>query len=333
LPHALAIGARYARALTGAGALAETLGDYAAAGRHYDDALAVWNALDDQAELAHALLFRWLVALNIDDETHLAELATDSLRMFQELGDPWGIATSQLELGVVGMLRGDFADGEAWLRQAIAGFETLSDSWGIAMSEGVLGNLRSAQGNFAASAPLLEGSLARLIALDDQWGVATVLLSIARTAAAQRNYAQVARISGAIARLHEDIGALVKVPFRERYRQNLDEAERQLGTDRFRQLFSEGSSLTPTEAVAAAFAPVQLRDGPKPRVDSAISVLSPREREVLRLVPGRSAREIADALFISESTVRTHIEHILSKLGLRNQKELVAAIYEKDLLL
>ncbi len=60
--------------------------------------------------------------------------------------------------------------------------------------------------------------------------------------------------------------------------------------------------------------------------------LTPREREVMRLVPGRSAKEIGEVLFISESTVRTHIEHILNKLGLRNQKELVAFIYEQGLL-
>jgi DNA-binding CsgD family transcriptional regulator len=53
---------------------------------------------------------------------------------------------------------------------------------------------------------------------------------------------------------------------------------------------------------------------------------------VVRLVPGRSAKEIGEALFISESTVRTHIEHVLKKLGLRNQKELVAFIYEQGLL-
>ena len=48
-------------------------------------------------------------------------------------------------------------------------------------------------------------------------------------------------------------------------------------------------------------------------------------------MPGRTAREIGEALFISESTVRTHIEHILNKLGLRNQKELIAFVYEQRL--
>ena len=53
---------------------------------------------------------------------------------------------------------------------------------------------------------------------------------------------------------------------------------------------------------------------------------------MLRLVLGRTAREIGETLFISESTVRSHIEHILNKLGKRNQKELIAFVYEKELL-
>ncbi|MFC9839632.1 response regulator [Rhodococcus sp. NPDC127530] len=49
-------------------------------------------------------------------------------------------------------------------------------------------------------------------------------------------------------------------------------------------------------------------------------VLSPREREVLVLVArGSSNQEIADTLFISERTARTHVSHIISKLGLASR--------------
>lgn len=49
-------------------------------------------------------------------------------------------------------------------------------------------------------------------------------------------------------------------------------------------------------------------------------VLSAREREVLVLVArGSSNQEIADTLFISERTARTHVSHIISKLGLASR--------------
>ncbi|MFJ6263065.1 response regulator [Rhodococcus erythropolis] len=49
-------------------------------------------------------------------------------------------------------------------------------------------------------------------------------------------------------------------------------------------------------------------------------VLSAREREVLVLVArGSSNQEIADTLFISERTARTHVSHIISKLGVASR--------------
>jgi DNA-binding CsgD family transcriptional regulator len=54
-------------------------------------------------------------------------------------------------------------------------------------------------------------------------------------------------------------------------------------------------------------------------------VLTGREREVARLVAaGRSNREIADALVITEGTVEVHVKHILSKLGLKSRAQVAA---------
>jgi len=50
--------------------------------------------------------------------------------------------------------------------------------------------------------------------------------------------------------------------------------------------------------------------------------LTPREKEVLReIVRGRGNKEIADALFITEKTVKTHVSNILSKLGLHDRTQ------------
>jgi two-component system nitrate/nitrite response regulator NarL len=60
--------------------------------------------------------------------------------------------------------------------------------------------------------------------------------------------------------------------------------------------------------------------------------LSPREREILDLLAsGRSQREIATTLVISSKTVATHIQHVLSKLGVHSRAEAVAAAYRRGL--
>lgn len=60
--------------------------------------------------------------------------------------------------------------------------------------------------------------------------------------------------------------------------------------------------------------------------------LSPREREILALLTeGRSQKQIAVALSISSKTVATHIQHLLSKLGVHSRAEAVAAAYQRGL--
>jgi DNA-binding NarL/FixJ family response regulator len=64
-------------------------------------------------------------------------------------------------------------------------------------------------------------------------------------------------------------------------------------------------------------------------VMDGIATLTDREAEVLRLMArGLGNQEIADKLFVSEATVKTHVAHVLDKLHVENRVQAVVAAYE-----
>jgi DNA-binding NarL/FixJ family response regulator len=93
-----------------------------------------------------------------------------------------------------------------------------------------------------------------------------------------------------------------------------------------------GDSLLSPSVTSRVVARMARQPEPDASVDARLGELTPREREVLELVArGHSNGEIAAALFIEESTVKTHVKRVLAKLDARDRVQAVIFAYENGL--
>ncbi|MEA2141901.1 MAG: hypothetical protein QOI64_331, partial [Solirubrobacteraceae bacterium] len=103
--------------------------------------------------------------------------------------------------------------------------------------------------------------------------------------------------------------------------------------DAIRALHDGGALLAPTvtRRLIAEFARHRPpHDGPPPE----LAALTTRELDVLRQVArGLSNTEIAAELIVGDATIKTHVAHILAKLGLRDRTQAVVLAYETGLIL
>ena len=90
---------------------------------------------------------------------------------------------------------------------------------------------------------------------------------------------------------------------------------------------------TATRRLIDQFAPLLPDPGKQQDRDAMLSKLTDRERTVFaELAAGRSNREIATELHLSEGTVKIHVGRILTKLGLRDRVQAVVLAYESGLI-
>jgi predicted ATPase/class 3 adenylate cyclase/Tfp pilus assembly protein PilF len=171
-----------AKALNGAGVLAESRGDWDTATRFHQESLEISRRIGDQRCVAWSLNNLGVVAVSQGDYTRAQALLEENLAVAEEAQDRAGIATALNDLGLIAHSRHDLNQATALWTRSLALFRALGDESHVARALNNLGTAAMGLGEYERAQSLLGESLALHRSVGDRQAVASTLNNLAETA-------------------------------------------------------------------------------------------------------------------------------------------------------
>ena len=224
------------------------------------------------------------------------------------------LAEAQLALG-------ERDEAAAFLDEATSLARAGAMTWVLGRVARIRSELRARQGDPQEAESLAHEALNLGREAGDQLGLVDALELLARLAAEQGSNKEAIRLCAAAGSLRSELG-YVRFPVEQGpYEGAVASAKEALGSTGFAAAWAEGAKLSADEAMAYA----SRGRGERKRPSTGWASLTPSELEVVRLVGEHLTNpEIAARLFVSRATVKTHLVHIFSKLGVDSRSELAA---------
>lgn len=277
--------------------------------------------------LAYTALYSGMVAMNGGDAKTAIVRYDEALRRHRATADPVGEALALIRLSLAHSFCGDSARAITYGEEGRAVCDRHGERWHKAYLTMALGVELWQQGEMASAVALEHESLRANRELDDPLGSGLNMEVLAWIAAAEGDHGRAGRLLGILRTTWEAIGAPMSgYGYLVGYHDECVAATRTaLGVKAYRAAVEEGAALTHAEGLAYA-----LGEQPPVAASSGTSPLTPREREIARLVArGMSNKEIAGDLVISQRTAEGHVEHILNKLGFNSRAQIAAWVGEQ----
>jgi predicted ATPase/class 3 adenylate cyclase/DNA-binding CsgD family transcriptional regulator len=308
-------------------------GDLPAALARADEAVALGRATGDPHLLAGALSNRSTFKGEAGDLPAAYADQQEVLALARASGDNYVLVITLVNLGIDQVGAGEFRAAVACLREALGvaeghGYQHLAA--GVAVN---LGFAYLMDGDLARARRPLIGVLDTARAAGEKTYVHVALLGLAVAVGGDGDPAVAATLHGAAENQYERAGQsfdAMDVGLRASDHARLLDALGEAAFDAARQ---RGRTLSQADAVALALSAAQPHPGPAPAVavpaasrgqaGSPAGTLSAREREIMALLAGGASNaKIAETLFVTANTVRTHLDRIRDKTGARNRAEL-----------
>jgi predicted ATPase/DNA-binding CsgD family transcriptional regulator len=231
------------------------------------------------------------------------------------------LAEAQLALGETNQATKSLDEAESLARPA-------GLIWVLGRASRVRGKLLALNGDMQEAESLTHEALSFGREAGDQIGLVDALELLARLVAEQGSPREAARLWAAAESMRAGLG-YQRFPVEQGpYDAAVASTKKALGAEEFAAAWGEGAKLSVVDAIAYA----ARGRGERKRPTTGWASLTPSELEVVRLVGEHlSNPEIASRLFVSRATVKSHLLHIFSKLGIDSRSELAAEAIKRGI--
>ena len=224
-------------------------GDYSGARERFEESLAIKQKLGDERGVAYTLSNIGAVVRDMGDFDGARALHEQSLDLLRPLEDRRGIALSLEHVGQMAMLQGRYEEARSILSESLALQRELENKVGVAAALVNLGATLIRLGDYGAAREHLLESLAVRRELELKGGVAYVLEGFAELAACEEQWARAAVLTGAAARIREEIRSPLSPAERVEHERLMASTYDALSGPELEEACRRGSSLSLEQAV------------------------------------------------------------------------------------
>jgi predicted ATPase/DNA-binding CsgD family transcriptional regulator len=287
---------------------------------------------------AFSLYWEGQAARREGEHAEAKHLGERSLKIAEEIGDPWLIACiCVVILGRTAIVLQEYPEAKAQLQRALRLFQEGGQLWGIAESHPGLGEIARALGQYADAQYHFEHSLKLYAQISHSWRLQSGLILIGELLLAQEDK-QTSAVELFAFVLHDPHTWKIG---REWAEDALTRVKATLPPEVYEAAYERGKMLrldTTAERLLTEMnqspSLISSLNSPHKAATPFDGAFTERELEVLQLLAsGLSSREVAQQLFLTVGTVRWYLKQIYSKLDAHNRTQAIARARELNLVI
>ncbi len=309
------------------------MGSYEKAFSLLEEGLRLMRELNDLNGLVIALWQLGYYSVSTGNYQQAEQYFTEGLQLARQENAQTNTAVILSGLAECAVRQRDYKRAARFEEESLKQRREIGEKWGIAVSLGNFAWIALHQEELGKAQTLLMESFTLRREVQDQGGMAWCLEKLAKInilygqkkpqKQSIDNFYRATHLFSAAAALRAPVGSVIDQADQPQYDHDLETLKTALGQEAFSNLWIEGEVMSLEEVIS-----VVLDDSPKEKFGG----LTAREREVaVWIAQGKSNREIARAMTVSEKTIETYVTRILNKLGFDSRVKIAMWARDKGL--